>query len=78
MPNEAGHAYDSFVIRLWHEPVTGTVLRVEIEHVQGGTVTTGRRVAPEWILERLRDCLKAPLLGNSATTGGRAPPAGSP
>ncbi len=36
MPNEAVHAYDSFVVRLWHEPVTGTVLRAEVEHVQGG------------------------------------------
>ncbi len=72
MPNEAGHAYDSFVIRLWHEPATGTVLRAEVEHVQGGTVTARRRVAPQWILDRLRACLEAPLPGNAVTTHGRA------
>ncbi len=78
MPNEAGHAYDSFVIRLWHEPATGAVLRAEVEHVQGGTVTAGRPVAPEWILDRLRACLELPPPENSTTSPSRAPPAASP
>ncbi len=73
MPNETGHAYDSFVIRLWHEPATGTVLRVEIEHVQGGTVTTGRRVLPEWILDRLLACLDDPSPAHPTTSSGRVP-----
>ncbi len=78
MPIETSHAYDSFVIRLWHEPATGTVLRAEVEHVQDGTVTTGRRVAPEWILDHLRACLEVPPPENSTTSPSRAPPAASP
>ncbi len=73
MPNETGHAYDSFVVRLWHDPTTGTVPRAEIEHVQDGTVTTGRRVAPEWILDRLRACLERLPPADPATSSGRVP-----
>ncbi len=60
MPHEPGCAYDSFVVRLWREPATGAVLRAEVEHVQGGTIEAGRRVAPEWVLARLRACLERP------------------
>ncbi len=35
MPNEAGHAYDSFVIRLWHELATGTAMA---EHLRSELV----------------------------------------
>ncbi len=76
MPNETGHAYDSFVVRLWHELATGTVLRIEIEHVQGGTVTTGRRVGPEWILDCLRSCLERPSPADPTMSSARVPPDG--
>ena len=53
MPHPASTAYDSFLVRLWREPTTGSLLRVEIEHVQDGVIRDGRAVPPEWILDAL-------------------------
>ena len=57
MPHASGHAYDSFVVRLWREPGSGRLLRAEVEHVQTGTVSAERGVPPEWVLDCLRTCL---------------------
>ena len=54
--SESGPFYDAFVVRLWHLG-TGQLLRAEVEHVQTGSISNGRGVAPAWILRRLRECL---------------------
>lgn len=51
------HGYDSFLVRLWHDPETATVLRAEIEHVQSGATAVGVRAAWSWITDWLRDSL---------------------
>jgi hypothetical protein len=45
--------YDSYLVRVWREPETGRLRRVEIEHVQDGAIRTGRAVPAEWILDAL-------------------------
>src|SRR5687768_14241747 len=59
MPHEPGPLYDSFVVRLWQEAVSGRLLRAEVEHVQSGAVHVGRGVVPAWILDAFRACLRA-------------------
>jgi hypothetical protein len=49
--------YDSFVVRVWHDPAYDELLRVEVEHAQSGVVRRGDRVRPEWIIEQLRTWL---------------------
>ena len=49
--------YDSFVMRIWHDAITGRLLRAEIDHVQTGAVYRGRAVLSDWILETLRDAM---------------------
>jgi len=65
--------YDSFVVRLWHESVSGRLLRAEIDHVQSGAVQVGREVEMDWIPEMLRDAIQrhdhhrtTPAPGNSS------------
>jgi hypothetical protein len=57
MRHEPGHGYDSFVVRLWHEAVTGDLLRAEVEHVQSGSVDARVGVSWDWIRDWLRGCL---------------------
>jgi len=40
-------------MRIWHEAITGRLLRAEIDHVQTGAVYLGRDVQSDWILETL-------------------------
>ena len=65
--------YDSFVVRLWHESISGRLLRAEIDHVQSGAVQVGREVEMDWILETLRNAMQrhdnrrtAPAPGDSS------------
>ena len=51
--DDARPAYDSFVVRMWHHPSGGSVLRVEVEHVQSGSVDVGRGQSWDWIRDRL-------------------------
>ena len=44
-------------MRIWHEAVTGRLLRAEIDHVQTGAVYRGHAVLSDWILETLRDAM---------------------
>lgn len=54
MRHEPGREYDSFVVRLWHEPATGDLLRAEVEHVQSGKVDARQGATWDWIGEWLR------------------------
>jgi hypothetical protein len=65
--------YDSFVVRIRHEAITGRILRAEIDHVQSGAVQVGREVEMDWILETLRNAMErhddrriAPAPGDSS------------
>lgn len=58
MADRSGHGYDSFLVRLWHDRETATVLRAEIEHVQSGETGVSVRAAWTWITDWLRDRLR--------------------
>jgi hypothetical protein len=65
--------YDSFVVRIRHEAITGRILRAEIDHVQSGAVQIGREVEMDWILETLRNAMQrhdnrrtSPISGESS------------
>jgi hypothetical protein len=60
--------YDSFVMRIWHEAITGRLLRAEIDHVQTGAVYLGRDVLSDWILETLRNAMLQSGNHQTATT----------
>jgi hypothetical protein len=49
--------YDSFVVRLWREVGSPSLLRVELEHAQSGGVAHARGVAWDWIGPRLAGLL---------------------
>lgn len=53
MPSDRGQRYDSFVIRLWQEEVTGRLLRAEVDHVQSGAVYVARDIGLAWVQDTL-------------------------
>ena len=66
MGHEPGHGYDSFVVRLWREAVTGVLLRAEVEHVQSGSVGVSVGASWDWIHDRLRASLEQPVEGEGS------------
>lgn len=54
MGDDAGHGYDSFVVRLWHEADSGALLRAEVEHVQSGESEVEVGSSWDWIRDWLR------------------------
>lgn len=50
--------YDSFLVRLWHESVSGKLLRAEIDHVQTGAVYVAREMVIDWIPATLREAIQ--------------------
>ena len=67
--------YDAFVVRLWHEPATGRLLRAEVEHVTTGERTRAVGPGANWILDQIRACLDERLRGDEvAKTLGEARP----
>jgi len=42
--------YDSFVVRMWRTADAQHLRRIEVEHVQSGTVASAGDVTPEWLL----------------------------
>lgn len=42
--------YDSFVVRLWHDPASSRFLRAEVRHVQTDLAETAVDVDPAWLL----------------------------
>lgn len=57
MEHDPNTTYDSFVVRLWHEPESGRLLRAEINHVQTGAVFVGRTDVRNWILATLDEAV---------------------
>jgi hypothetical protein len=69
----SGSIYDSFVVRLWRDPVTRLVRRAEVSHVQSGEVRRERGAEIEWVLQALRDCLQGlPLVRATSKLGSGA------
>jgi hypothetical protein len=66
---ERERAYDSFVVRLWHEAGRGRLQRAEVEHVQSGRVTRGSGVALAWVLRCMRTCLARGVTDHAARPG---------
>ena len=64
---------DSFVIRLWHHPADGRLLRAEISHVQTGAVAIGRNVPMTWLIETLAQLRTARLSPHPADSAGSNP-----
>lgn len=54
MDDEQARGFASVVIRLWYEADDDRWQRVEIEHVQSGTIYAGRDVSNAWITHTLR------------------------
>lgn len=52
--------YDSFVVRLWKDEGSDTMLRVEIQHVQAGLSVEAVQVPLDWIVPEILGCLQAP------------------
>lgn len=61
----AGDAvYDSFIVRMWRTADAQIVRRIEVEHVQTGTVASAGAAAPEWILAQFDHGLGDPPPGS--------------
>ena len=54
-----GPLYDAFVVRLWRDAGTGSVLRAEVEHARTGTFARAAAVPTGWILGQIRARLAA-------------------
>ena len=52
--------YDSFVIRLWKDEGSDSMLRVELQHVQAGLSIEAVQVPLDWIVPEILGCLQAP------------------
>lgn len=50
--------YDSFVVRLWQDDSSRDMLRVEVEHVQGGLSIEALKVPLDWIVPEILGCLR--------------------
>jgi hypothetical protein len=50
--------YDSFVIRLWQDEGSDSMLRVELQHVQAGLSIEAVQVPLDWIVPEIMGCLK--------------------
>lgn len=53
--------YDSFIVRLWRNGTSATLLRAEIEHVQAGLFLEELHVPMDWILSAIESCLQPPI-----------------
>jgi hypothetical protein len=62
--SDGGRGYDSFVIRLWREPETGSLLRADVEHVQSGLAEVGIGRTWDWVRDWLRDHVGCERPGN--------------
>jgi hypothetical protein len=52
--------YDSFVVRLWKDEGSDSMLRVELQHVQAGLSIEAVQVPLDWIVPEILGCLQAP------------------
>lgn len=50
--------YDSFIVRLWRDEGSDSILRAEVEHVQTGLSIDNVRVTPEWVTAAIQSCLR--------------------
>lgn len=51
--------YDSFVVRLWQDEGSDSMLRVEVQHVQAGLSMEAVQVPLDWILPEIMGCLQS-------------------
>jgi hypothetical protein len=59
--------YDSFHLRIWTQPGSEDLLRVEIHHLQTNLVEIATAVSVGWLLETILAC----LAGESSSTSAR-------
>ena len=52
--------YDSFVVRLWQDEGSDSMLRVEVQHVQAGLSVEAMKVPLDWIVPEILGCLQSP------------------
>ena len=50
--------YDSFVVRLWKDEGSDSMLRVELQHVQAGLSIEAVQVPLDWIVPEILGCLQ--------------------
>ena len=51
--------YDSFVVRLWQDEGSESMLRVEVQHVQAGVSVEAVQVPLDWIVSEISGCLQS-------------------
>lgn len=49
--------YDSFMVRLWQDEESDSVLRLEVEHIQAGLSMQAKQGTLDWILPAISGCL---------------------
>lgn len=66
--------YDSFIVRLWQDEGSDSMLRVEVQHVQAGLSIEAVQVPLDWIVPGILGCLQSPntLEASSDLPGGDA------
>lgn len=52
--------YDSFIVRLWKDEESDSMLRVELQHVQAGLSIEAMEVPLDWIVPKIMDCMQSP------------------
>jgi hypothetical protein len=53
--------YDSFVVRLWQDEESDSMVRVELQHVQAGLSIEAVQVPLDWIVPEILGCLQSPV-----------------
>lgn len=51
--------YDSFIVRLWQDEDSDSMLRVELQHVQAGLSIEAVQVPLDWIVPEILGCLQS-------------------
>lgn len=58
-------SYDSFIVRLWQDETSDSMLRVELQHVQAGLSIEALQVPLDWILPEMLGCLHSSMDGQN-------------
>lgn len=62
--------YDSFVVRLWQDEGSDSMLRVEVQHVQAGLSIEAMQVPLDWIVPEIMGCLQSPMTARTTSRPG--------
>jgi hypothetical protein len=57
--------FDSFIVRLWQDEGSDSMLRVEVQHVQAGLSIEAVQVPLDWIVPGIMGCLQSPMIADS-------------